>query len=124
MAVLALPVLLDPLGLLPHFMVAWLASVGLAGLSIVATLLFVLAGAQPRRPYYFVGIACFGVSHCVLLMSRFEWWLGAMLEMPFTWHPFTSALPVLWVLSLILIATAPALRRKRDARLSESGSRA
>src|SRR6266849_359693 len=121
MGVLALPLLLDPLGVLPHFMVVWLASVGLAGLSIVATLLFVLAGAHARRPYYFVGIACFAFSHGMLLMSRFEWWLGAMREMPFTWHPITLALPVLWVLSLILIATAPALRRRRDAHLSESG---
>ena len=65
---------------------AWLETLGLTALSIGATCLFVFAGARPRRAYYVVAIACFGLSHGVLLSHSVEWWRGAMWEMPFTLH--------------------------------------
>ena len=104
---------------------AWLETLGLTALSIGATCLFVFAGARPRRAYYVVAIACFGLSHGVLLSHSVEWWRGAMWEMPFIlhFHPITMALPVLSVLALFLIANAPSLRKERDERVFKSGSR-
>lgn len=126
MDILALPVLLDPLGsgAMGLFVLAWLEALGLTALSIGATCLFVFTGARPRRAYYAVAIACFGLSHGALLRHGLEGWRGAMLEMPFTFHPITSAVPVLSILALFLIASAPSLRKSRDRRLSTSASRA
>jgi hypothetical protein len=128
MDILALPVLLDPLGsgAMGLFVLAWLEALGLTALSIGATCLFVFTGARPRRAYYAVAIACFGLSHGALLRHGLEWWRGAMLEMPFdrTAHPITKALPVLSVLALFLIASAPSLRKQRDGRPPVDGSRA
>jgi hypothetical protein len=104
-----LPVL-DPLGsgTMGLFVLAWLEALGLAALSIGATCLFVFTGARPKKADYVVAIACFGLSHGVLLRHSLEWW---------------RALPVLSVLALLLIANAPSLRKERDERLFKSGSR-
>jgi hypothetical protein len=108
--------LLDPLGsgLIGLFALAWLEALGLAALSIAATCLFVFTGARPMRPYYVVSIVCFGLSQAVLLGHSFEWWRGAMLELPVKFHPMTVALPGLSVMALFLITRAPSLRKERD----------
>jgi len=114
-----LPVL-DPLGsgMIGLFVLAWLEAIGMAALSIGATCLFVFAGPRPRKAYYVIAIVSLGLSHAALLAHGFEWWRGAMLEMPFdrTSLPITLALPALSALALFLIASAPSLRKQRDER--------
>ena len=112
-----IPVLLDPLGsgALANYMVAFLGSLGLTGLSIGATWLFVFTGGRPQRAYYVVAIACFVLSHLVFLGHSLEWWRGAMLEAPVNGQIF-GILPVLSAMALVFIGGAPHLRRQRDER--------
>jgi len=123
---ISLPVL-DPLGsgAMGLFVLVWLEALGLAALSIGTTCLFVFTGARPKKAYYAIAIAFFGVSHLVLLRHGLEWWRGAMLEIPLdrTLNPITLTLPALSLVALFLMAMAPSLRKARDSRPDESGSR-
>jgi uncharacterized membrane protein YhhN len=123
MGILALAVLLDPLGSggLGDYMLVSLESLGLAVLSIGANSLFVFAGRRPRRAYYVVAIASFVLSQWIFLRHGLEWWRGAMFEAPLI-GPAFGVVPVLSAVALLLVGAAPSLRRQRDERFSENGS--